>query len=119
MAHAENETTINRSPEDVYAFLADGLKNVAWRSGVQSIALKSGSAGAVGALYSQTLTGPGGRSIAGDYEITAAETAFRSTFADRPTSQRFMVGEHQSAGKQRNHGNRQFLPYDIPLPLQR
>ena len=35
------------------------------------------------------------------------------------TSQRFMVGEHQSAGKQRNDGNRPFLPHDIPLLLQR
>jgi hypothetical protein len=32
MAHAENEATINRSPEDVYAFLADGLNDSAWRS---------------------------------------------------------------------------------------
>jgi hypothetical protein len=40
------------------------------------------------------------------YEITAAETAFPSTFAARPTSQRFMVVEHHNAGKQRNHGNR-------------
>jgi hypothetical protein len=31
------------------------------------------------------------------YEITAAETAFRSTFAARPTSQRFMVVEHHNA----------------------
>ncbi len=73
MAHAENETTINRSPEDVYAFLADGLNNPAWRSGVQDITLKSGKPGDLGAVYSQTLTGPGGRPIVGDYEITAAE----------------------------------------------
>jgi hypothetical protein len=72
MAHAENQTTISRSPEDVYAFLADGLNNTAWRSGVQAISLKSGAPGAVGAVYSQTLTGPGGRTIDGDYEITAA-----------------------------------------------
>lgn len=73
MAHAENETTISRSPEDVYAFLADGLNNPKWRSGIQNIALKSGTAGALGAVYSQTLTGPGGRPIAGDYEITTAD----------------------------------------------
>jgi carbon monoxide dehydrogenase subunit G len=74
MAHAENETTISRTPEDVYAFLADGLNNPAWRSGIQAISLKSGVAGALGAVYSQTLTGPGGRPIDGDYEITAAAT---------------------------------------------
>ncbi|UZX02167.1 hypothetical protein F8G81_05705 [Arthrobacter sp. CDRTa11] len=73
MAHAENQTTINRPPEDVYAFLADGLNNPAWRSGVQAISLKSGTAGAAGAVYRQTLAGPGGRPIDGDYRITAAE----------------------------------------------
>jgi hypothetical protein len=36
-----------------------------------------------------------------------------------PTSKRFMVREHQSAGKQCNDGNRQFLPHDILLMLQR
>jgi len=36
-----------------------------------------------------------------------------------PTSKRFMVGEHQSAGKQCNDSNRQFLPHDILLMLQR
>lgn len=80
MAHAENETTINRTAEDVYAFLADGLNNPAWRSGVQAISLKSGSAGALGAVYSQTLSGPGGRPLAGDYEITAAEPGRRLAF---------------------------------------
>ena len=73
MAHAENQTTISRAPEDVYAFLADGLNNVKWRSGIQNIALKSGTPGDVGAVYSQTLTGPGGRPITGDYEITTAD----------------------------------------------
>ena len=72
MAHAENRVTINREPRDVFTFLADGLNEPLWRSGVKDIALKSGEAGAVGAVYSQTLTGPGGRSIAGDYQITEA-----------------------------------------------
>jgi len=80
MAHAENETTISRSPEDVYAFLADGLNNPAWRSGIQDIALKSGTPGNLGAVYSQTLTGPGGRPIAGDYEITTADPGKQLAF---------------------------------------
>lgn len=73
MAHAENEITIHRSPQDVYAFLADGLNNPQWRSGIQSMFLKSGTPGTVGAVYGQTLTGPGGRPIAGDYTITTAD----------------------------------------------
>ena len=73
MAHAENEITVSRSPEDVYAFLADGLNNPKWRSGVEGISLKSGTAGALGSVYRQSLKGPGSRPIDGDYEITAAE----------------------------------------------
>nr|WP_087873438.1 SRPBCC family protein [Arthrobacter globiformis] len=72
MAHAENEVTINRPASEVYAFLADGLNNPRWRSGVQGIALKEGSPGESGAVYSQTLTGPKGRPIQGDYRITDA-----------------------------------------------
>jgi uncharacterized membrane protein len=73
MAHAENEITIDRPATEVYAFLADGLNNPAWRRGVQSIALRSGSAGETGAVYGQTLTGPRGRPVQGDYRITTAE----------------------------------------------
>lgn len=73
MAHAENEVTINRPASEVYAFLADGLNNAKWRAGVQNIALKDGAAGESGAVYSQTLTGPKGRPLQGDYRITEAQ----------------------------------------------
>jgi uncharacterized membrane protein len=73
MAHAENEITIDRPAAEVYDFLADGLNNTAWRSGVQNIALASGDAGQLGAVYNQTVTGPRGKSIQGDYRITSAE----------------------------------------------
>jgi hypothetical protein len=67
-------------------------------------------------------------------ETTTMETASQSTTVEAtsakapavaackpaaPTSQRFMVSEHQGAGKQQNDGNRRFLPHDIPLMLQR
>jgi uncharacterized membrane protein len=73
MAHAENEITIDRPATEVYDFLADGLNNTKWRAGVRSIGLASGVAGTVGAVYSQTLAGPRGRPIQGDYRITAAD----------------------------------------------
>lgn len=72
MAHAENAITIDRPAVEVYAFLADGLNNARWRPGVKSIELSSGVAGTEGAVYSQTLTGPRGRPIQGDYRITKA-----------------------------------------------
>ena len=80
MAHAENSITINRPAEEVYAFLADGLNNPLWRSAVQSISLKEGAAGEVGAVYSQTLTGPKGRPLQGDYQITQAEPGWLLAF---------------------------------------
>ncbi|MFH5879870.1 SRPBCC family protein [Arthrobacter sp. NA-172] len=80
MAHAENEVSINRPANDVYAFLADGLNNKLWRPAVRSVALASGESGTQGAVYSQTLAGPGGRTIAGDYEITAAQPGKRLDF---------------------------------------
>ncbi|MCY0905981.1 hypothetical protein [Arthrobacter sp. H14-L1] len=46
--------------------------NPSGRQGIKDIALKSGKSGAVGAVYSQTLSERGGRSIAGDYQITEA-----------------------------------------------
>lgn len=72
MAHAENEVIINKPVPEVYSFLADGTNNTRWRPGVVSIELSSGQAGQVGALYKQTLKGPGGRNIDGDYKITVA-----------------------------------------------
>jgi uncharacterized membrane protein len=73
MAAAEHSVTVRRTPEDVYAFLADGLNNPRWRSSVRSVSLASGSAGQVGAVYAQRLAGPGGREIDGDYRITEAQ----------------------------------------------
>ena len=72
MAAAEYSVLVKRTPEDVYAFLAEGLNNPAWRTGVRSISLASGPAGKEGAVYAQRIAGPGGREIAGDYEITEA-----------------------------------------------
>jgi len=61
-------------------------------------------------------------------ETTAVETASQTTTTKAPAvaastavaasaattaRQRFMIGEHQSAGKQRNDGNRGFLPHSF------
>ena len=72
MAAAEYSVLVRRTPEDVYAFLADGLNNTAWRPGVRSVTHASGPAGREGAVYVQRMAGPGGHEIDGDYEITEA-----------------------------------------------
>ena len=46
----------------------------------QEVRLASGPAGDVGAVYSQRMAGPGGRSIDGDYQISVAETGVRLGF---------------------------------------
>ncbi|MCQ9165165.1 SRPBCC family protein [Arthrobacter sp. STN4] len=80
MAHAENEVFIKRNTRDVYDFLANGLNNPLWRPGVTQVRLASGPASGVGAVYSQRMAGPGGRSIDGDYQINVAEPGVRLGF---------------------------------------
>ena len=69
MPHAEHTTAINRPVDDVFSYLADGMHNREWRSGVLEIE-RTSSADGVGATYRQVLAGPGGRRIDGDYRVT-------------------------------------------------
>ncbi|WP_125610631.1 SRPBCC family protein [Specibacter cremeus] len=80
MVHAEHEVVVGRSAADVYSYLADGMNNPSWRHGVRDLVLRSGEPAAVGAVYGQTMAGPGGRAIAGDYEITEAVPGERLSF---------------------------------------
>jgi uncharacterized protein YndB with AHSA1/START domain len=66
---ASSSITIQRSPEEVFAFVADGLNGPKWRPGILDIAHASGEG--VGAVYRQGVKGPGGRRIDADYEIRA------------------------------------------------
>ena len=72
MAIAEYDVVINRDAMSVYDFLLDARNMPSWRAGVRSIELESGAAGTKGAVYRQTVTGPGGRAVCGDIEITEA-----------------------------------------------
>ena len=80
MAHAESSIEIDRPAAEVYGFLADGLNNPKWRPAVKSIALGSGAAGPAGAIYKQTIAGPGGGKVAGDYRLAVAEPPRRIRF---------------------------------------
>jgi len=97
MRHAENTVTINRPPAEVYAFLAEGLNNPLWRSGIKQIELVSGQSGQAGAVYRQVLTGPGGRAVDGDYQITTAVPGAELRFQviagpARPTGSYLLAG---------------------------
>jgi hypothetical protein len=78
MTHAERTVTLNRPIAEVFAFLADGLNEAKWRSQVTSIRHVSGSG--VGAVYAQTMKGPAGRSIRGDFRFTRCDEPTRLDF---------------------------------------
>ena len=78
MAHAARTVMIEKPISEVFAFLADGVNDTKWRPQVASISHASGSG--VGAVYSQTMKGPGGRPIAGDFRITRYDEPTRLDF---------------------------------------
>jgi uncharacterized membrane protein len=101
MAFAEYEVLIARDAMTVYDFVVDGLNNPLWRSGIRSIKLLSGTTGRKGALYQQTLSGPGGRPIAADFEITEARPGAEVRFVvvagpARPTGGYYLSTEGEA-----------------------
>jgi len=79
MLHAEHSITINRPPQAVFDYLADGTHNPDWRSGVVEIS-RTTQADGQGASYRQVLAGPGGRRIDGDYRVTVFDPPRRLEF---------------------------------------
>jgi carbon monoxide dehydrogenase subunit G len=75
---ASHQVSIARTPEQVFAFVADGLNGPTWRPGILDIAHVSGTG--QGTVYRQGVKGPGGRRIAADYRITAYEPPRRLAF---------------------------------------
>lgn len=73
MAHAENSITIERPIATVFAFILDGTNSLHWRPAVISVEHVPGTPSGAGAIYKQQLKGPGGRPIAGDYEIVESQ----------------------------------------------
>ena len=79
MPHAENTVTVNRPQKDVFDYLTEGTHNREWRAGVLEIERTSAAEGQ-GATYRQVLSGPGGRRIDGDYQVTVFEPPRRLEF---------------------------------------
>jgi uncharacterized membrane protein len=71
MPSAERTISIRRPVDQVFRFLADGRTATQWRSSVLEVSQVSGEG--LGAVYRQTVRGPGGRPVDADYEITAFE----------------------------------------------
>lgn len=79
MPNAEHSVTINRPPEVVFAYVADGEKCPEWRTGVLDITRVSGD-GSVGTVYKQGVSGPMGRRVAASYLVTAYDPPTRYEF---------------------------------------
>lgn len=79
MPHAEHTVTIERPAREVFAFLADGTNNPAWRTGIVEIRRTSPNTDA-GSTYRQVMTGRGGRKIDGDYKVTDYDPPRRLAF---------------------------------------
>jgi hypothetical protein len=71
MAEATHFVDIAKPIEVVFAFIADGEKRTQWRSGILDIRRPSGEG--VGTTYAQGVSGPTGRRVAADFQITVFE----------------------------------------------
>jgi hypothetical protein len=78
MAQASYSVTITRPIEEVFAFIADGERSHEWRPGVVDIHRLSGEG--VGSTYAQGVSGPMGRRVAADYEVTVFQPSTRLEF---------------------------------------
>jgi uncharacterized membrane protein len=78
MPSAERTIVIRRPIGDVFAFFADPANDQRWRSHVKEIS--AAGAIAVGSRVHQVISGPGGRGIPADIEVTAYQPAERYAF---------------------------------------
>jgi uncharacterized protein YndB with AHSA1/START domain len=78
MPSASRTITIDRPPDQVFAFLADPANDRKWRPGVKEMA--ASEAPRAGARIHQVVAGPGGRSIPADIEIDAYDPPSRYAF---------------------------------------
>ena len=76
--HSTGSVVIARPPSEVYAFFSNPENETTWRPGVKSIQL-TGDPG-IGAVYRQTVAGPGGRSVRADFRMTALDPDTRVAF---------------------------------------
>lgn len=77
MPSSERTITINRPVDQVFRFFSTPANDPSWRPHVKEI---SGTAGP-GARIHQVISGPGGRGIPADIEVTTFEPPTRYAFA--------------------------------------
>jgi carbon monoxide dehydrogenase subunit G len=92
MASAENSIVVNRPRSDVFAFVADHENDTKWRPGVLDIKRASGEG--QGAVYTQGVSGPMGKRVDADFEVTAYQP-------DTPIAFRTLAGPVRPEGSYR------------------
>lgn len=95
MPEASRTISISVPPERAFAFFTDPGNDQTWRGGIKEIA--AAGPPRVGSQVHQVVSGPGGRSIAADIEITAYDPPTRYAF-------------HGIAGPVRPEGEYRFAP---------
>ena len=78
MPSGEHSVVIDRPLPEVFAFVADKENDPRWRPGVAEISKASGEGR--GAVYQQTVKGPGGKPVDADFEITELDPNKRIAF---------------------------------------
>ena len=78
MPSAQRNIVIDRALEDVFGFFTDPANDSRWRSHVKEISATDPVA--VGSRIHQVISGPGGRGIPADIEVTAYEPPHRYAF---------------------------------------
>ena len=78
MPSASNEIVINRPVSEVFEFLSKPENDPKWRHGILEISRTSGIG--TGSKYQQVMTGPGGRRMSVDIEITDSQKDMLITF---------------------------------------
>ncbi|MCO7176194.1 SRPBCC family protein [Sporolactobacillus kofuensis] len=70
MASAEYSISIKKPVHEIFDFIRNGDNNKLWRPSVIKVNKETKGEIGVGTKYSQTMKGPFGKNISGDYEIT-------------------------------------------------
>lgn len=91
MAYAKFTLSIEKPVNEVFNFILDGENNQLWRPSVIEVRKDSEDNIGVGTKFSQSMKGPFGWKIRGDYEITSCET-------DKNISFRVISGPARPAG---------------------
>ena len=78
MPRVERSVVIARPVEVVFAFFADPTKGLQWRSGLAEVSADGPVA--VGTVFRQRVSGPGGRTVPADIRMTELEPGRRVAF---------------------------------------